>query len=415
MLGVTLVYLASALVSGIAAVATWQRPGVRGGRALALMLSAGAVWALCDAVEVNMATVDGRRLASQFQYFGVVTAAPFFVHMALSLSRREAWLTRGALVAIWFVPFVSLALAWTSAWHPWLWTAIDLPNEASPFAVYHYGPFFWVLAAQHYALMALGTGLMLDTARRVARPYRRGMVVVVIAVGLIWFGNFVYILKLGPFPGLNWASASLGVSGALLAWVVLDEGLFDVLPRPERADLLDLMSDGVLIVDRAGRVVVANEAARAALDLPAGEGAAVPDALGLPPLSDMASAAWRDEVRLEGARAGRWLDVRASAVPDRWGDLAGRFVVLRDITMAKRMEEEREALIAKLRAAVATVRTLEELLPICANCRKVRDDQGYWGQIEDYLRERGGVEFTHGICPDCMARLYGELDKEEKS
>jgi len=405
---VTLIYLISAAISAVAGVAAWRRRAVRGARPLALMVAAAALWAACDAIEINLATAEARRFASQVQYLGVVSAAPFFFHMAMELARRERQLTPVVLAAVWAVPIVSLLMAWTSAWHPWLWSRVELPAANTPFAIYHYGPWFWILAAQHYVLMAAGTVLLVETARRVTRPFRRGMFVAAAAVGLIWFGNFVYIFKLGPYPGLNWAAASLGVSGALLAWVVLDEGLFDLLPRSDRGDLLDLMADGVLIADRTGRILRANPSARVALRLPETLDVPMPATLGLPPLSDEASAVWRSEVRMSDT-PGRWLDVRATAVHDRWGDLAGRVIVIRDITIAKRLEEEREALITKLRAAVATVRTLEDLLPICANCRKVRDDKGYWGQIEDYLRTRAAVEFTHGICPSCMDQLYGEL------
>lgn len=72
----------------------------------------------------------------------------------------------------------------------------------------------------------------------------------------------------------------------------------------------------------------------------------------------------------------------------------------------KRAEEERGRLIFELQESLAKVRTLSGLLPICANCKKIRDDKGYWNQIETYIKDRSQAEFTHGICPDCAARLY---------
>lgn len=66
-------------------------------------------------------------------------------------------------------------------------------------------------------------------------------------------------------------------------------------------------------------------------------------------------------------------------------------------------------MIAELKAALQEVCTLEKLLPICASCKKVGDDKGYWSQLDVYLRNRAAVEFTHGICPECDARLYGHL------
>jgi GAF domain-containing protein len=75
----------------------------------------------------------------------------------------------------------------------------------------------------------------------------------------------------------------------------------------------------------------------------------------------------------------------------------------------RRAEEDNERLIAQLRDAVANVKTLRGLLPICSACKKIRDDGGYWNQIESYLQAHSDVDFTHSICPDCAHRLYGEL------
>jgi len=69
---------------------------------------------------------------------------------------------------------------------------------------------------------------------------------------------------------------------------------------------------------------------------------------------------------------------------------------------------QRDRLVDGLTEALTRVKTLSGLLPICAACKKVRDDHGYWSQIEAYLRTRTEAEFTHGICPDCLRRLYPE-------
>ena len=90
-------------------------------------------------------------------------------------------------------------------------------------------------------------------------------------------------------------------------------------------------------------------------------------------------------------------------------ELKGRIVVqavLRDITARKRAERERERLIAELQEALARVKTLSGLLPICAACKKIRDDSGYWNQLEAYLKDHSEAEFTHSLCPECLARLY---------
>ena len=69
-------------------------------------------------------------------------------------------------------------------------------------------------------------------------------------------------------------------------------------------------------------------------------------------------------------------------------------------------EEERERLIRKLQDALANIKTLSGLLPICFSCKQIRDDKGYWNQIDTYIRDHTDAEFTHGICPECMIKLY---------
>jgi PAS domain S-box-containing protein len=80
-----------------------------------------------------------------------------------------------------------------------------------------------------------------------------------------------------------------------------------------------------------------------------------------------------------------------------------------DITKQKNAEEEREKLVEELQDALAQVRTLSGLLPICASCKKIRDDKGYWRQIEAYIRDHSEAEFSHSICPECTKKIYPEL------
>ena len=77
-----------------------------------------------------------------------------------------------------------------------------------------------------------------------------------------------------------------------------------------------------------------------------------------------------------------------------------------DISRRKKEQEDREHLIVELRDALGNVRKLSGLLPICASCKKIRDDEGYWNQVETYLMEHTSVQFTHGICPECSEKLY---------
>jgi PAS domain S-box-containing protein len=91
------------------------------------------------------------------------------------------------------------------------------------------------------------------------------------------------------------------------------------------------------------------------------------------------------------------------------GEFLGTQGIARDITALKQAEDEREKLITKLQEAFDNIKTLKGLLPICANCNKIRDDKGYWNQIEAYIRDHSDAEFSHSICPVCAEKLYGYL------
>jgi hypothetical protein len=80
--------------------------------------------------------------------------------------------------------------------------------------------------------------------------------------------------------------------------------------------------------------------------------------------------------------------------------------------MFRNLKKSEEILLIeknRLEVALSQIRTLSGLLPICANCKKIRDDQGYWNQIETYIHDHSDAKFSHGICPECCKKLYPEL------
>lgn len=87
-----------------------------------------------------------------------------------------------------------------------------------------------------------------------------------------------------------------------------------------------------------------------------------------------------------------------------------------DMLELRSLNEELEAHNQELQKALDQVKTLRGLLPLCAACKKIRDDQGYWHKVEDYVESHSEAEFTHGLCPDCSRKLYPQLyeaDQEE--
>ncbi len=101
-----------------------------------------------------------------------------------------------------------------------------------------------------------------------------------------------------------------------------------------------------------------------------------------------------------------YVEVSATPIRDDDGKVMQVIHVTKDITARKVAEEERERLIHELQEALGEIKTLSGMLPICANCKKIRDDKGYWNQIEVYISEHSEAEFSHGICPECKEKFY---------
>lgn len=108
-------------------------------------------------------------------------------------------------------------------------------------------------------------------------------------------------------------------------------------------------------------------------------------------------------------RPDTWVSTTKVPLYDQAGHAIGTFGISRDITERKRADAEREQLIAELREALSRIKALQGLLPICASCKRIRDDRGHWNRIESYLQEHSGAEFSHGVCPECIQKLYPEV------
>ncbi|MBN1327224.1 MAG: response regulator [Candidatus Cloacimonetes bacterium] len=97
--------------------------------------------------------------------------------------------------------------------------------------------------------------------------------------------------------------------------------------------------------------------------------------------------------------------------PFRSGELIARINTQLEL---KKSRDEQARLIQELKSALNQVKQLSGLLPICSNCKKIRDDNGYWTQVEKYLKLHSTVDFSHSICPDCMKILYPKQYKKLK-
>ncbi len=133
-------------------------------------------------------------------------------------------------------------------------------------------------------------------------------------------------------------------------------------------------------------------------------------------LSERYASYKKSHVLKEGILAEAWVDglggekrcyaIDCSPLFDDNHQICGAVETLMDVTKLKRLEKEKNTLIAELQQAVGSIKTLRGLLPICAACKKIRDDKGYWNKLENYIEAHSDVEFKHGLCPACEESFY---------
>jgi PAS domain S-box-containing protein len=179
---------------------------------------------------------------------------------------------------------------------------------------------------------------------------------------------------------------------------------------------MDAINESAFLIDKQWRILVANETVAKRFNKTVQQliGSEIEDIFSLDIVSkrkphlDEAFTTGKS-VRFEDERLGRNIDNVVYPVIDPQGEVFALAIVGHDITERKRTEETLVEERRRLQQALDEVRTLRGIVPICANCKKIRDDNGYWSQVEKYISEHTEVRFSHGICPDCSKALYPEL------
>jgi len=225
-------------------------------------------------------------------------------------------------------------------------------------------------------------------------------------------------------PAFEWVG--LGVSLCMLAGVAWIAPVFETIRDHEETlrrseekfrRIVDTAQEGILFTDSSGNARYVNQRMADMVGWTVKEMQGRPVAEFLPGgcacIERMmstgrpgATAADRHDCRFRRKDGSDlWTMVSCNALQDDRGTSIGSLAMITDISDRKRMEREREALIEELQAALASVKTLKGLLPICAWCNKVRDDSGDWHPMEVYIKIHSDASFSHGICPDCRAKV----------
>lgn len=176
----------------------------------------------------------------------------------------------------------------------------------------------------------------------------------------------------------------------------------------------------IIVDDESGEILEVNETARSIL------GYTEKDLIGehfsilFPPETELSVKENLEKVKVYGTvfvldfrrSDGSQCVVDLTATMFPWYGDSAILVTIRDVTERVQAEREREKLIVELQEAMERITTLKGLLPICAHCKNILNEDGHWQQVEAYVTDHSKAQFSHGICPDCVEKHYPELHQE---
>ena len=302
------------------------------------------LWSLGVAFETLSPDLESKIRWTQFQYLGIAPVGVFWLLFCLryAAGRTLPLWVRGGLLFV--VPLATVVLAWTYPHHGLIWQEISLVTDGLiPYMTSQRGWWFWwVLTPYGYATLLLGVAVVIWALLTSSRHYRRQLIVVLVAAGLVFPANLLYIAGFKPFQYSDPTPVGFAVASAVLAWGIFRSHLLDMIPVAQRV-AFNSLPDGVLMLDERERVLDANpvagsllsrapgltigEAAESVIpvwpqirDLPDGETSA-PIKVPAPPISESSAEA--------GARYFRF---RFSPLHGYQRQVIGRILVAHDVS-----------------------------------------------------------------------------------
>ncbi|MBN2601702.1 MAG: hypothetical protein JXR87_06905 [Candidatus Marinimicrobia bacterium] len=400
----------------------WQYRHFQIGKSMLVLAIASCWWSFGNVMEYGFNTLRMKQLWSDLEYLGIETVPVAWLIVVMVLTDYFKRLSKRHIFLLILIPVITLFMVFTNPYHG-LMRSNMVVDANGPFSIIRkdYGAWFWISAAYNNVVMILATALLFRDLLKRKNKDRRSVILLIFIALLPWIGNTIYILKLIPGMRIDLSASTLSLSGILMTFGITRFQLMGVVPIARRFVIEDL-ADPILIVDGMNRIMDYNRSCQRLFNLSVNN-LAKPLEENLAPLKEFIPQVgevefFRREVQLTDNAQVKTYDLRINALYNRRQKLRGRIFHFTDISDHKKAESERERMITELQKALNEVNTLSGFLPICSKCKKIRDDEGYWNEVELFISKRSNIQFSHGLCKDCMKEIYPEeyerLEKKGK-
>lgn len=342
LLGYIALVVLAALVGAVAVVVLRRHRNVPGTTWLTVLMAAVTLWSSAKLLELAVDTGEVISVSLNLQYTGIVVIPVAWALFALEFTGREVPIQRRTIGAVCLVPTLVVVGVWTNSLHHQFHTSRAL-IEYGPTTLVSgtFGPLFWLHTAYSYALLALGTVLIVRFSLLAGDQYRKWTSGLLVAVCVPWVGNAITLSGIVP-DGLDVTVVALAASGLLLTLVIVRHRLLDLVPMTRelaREEVIETMSDAVIVVNDRDRIVDCNAAAKSLLGA---ESAGAQLQAAAPSLAtaidDEPDSDGRTELGFRVDGQYRTYDVRTTVLDSR-GIETGQVITLRDISEQRQSKQ----------------------------------------------------------------------------
>lgn len=325
--------------------ASWQRRMTPGARYFAWVMLAVAIWTLSSAFEYAVDSYPFKIYWSKIQYLGIASLPVFWLLFTLDYSQilpRLSTQARRAIYLLGIIPSITLILAITNERHGLIWRQVAILQSTPRLLVdYQHGVWFWIDAIYSYILLFFGTTALGWSIIRFSQLYRRQSIALIIGALIPWAANFLYLARVRLIPGVDLTPVAFVIAGAIYSIEVFRFHLFDLIPFAQDA-VVESMSEGVLVVNEAMRILYLNPAARSILKIERNDQFSLEKiSLKIEPIiqSALDKNIRRSEIKTDDDPP-KYIEIQLDPLFRSPGRAAGHLILLRDISQQKQASEQ---------------------------------------------------------------------------
>jgi PAS domain S-box-containing protein len=336
----TLILIATSCAGFVLAWTAWQRRNVPGTTPFALMMVSAAFWTAASALEYAATDLPTQIIWAKIQYLGILSLPVLWLLFSLEFSQVEKRLPSWLLGLLWVLPVISLIMVWTNEAHGLIWSRI-VPMGSINRLIYTHGAWFWILVVYSYLLLMLGSLALIYALARFPSLYRQHAVALLLGIAVPWLANILYLLAPMALNGIDPTPVAFVVTGLIYGLGIYRFQLLNLTPVAQD-ELVEALTDGIIVLDRQRRVTMINPAAQAILGVGEVTGqtafqafSSLPDLLQQMQAPEPASSAV--ELRLAGPPV-RIVELYVVPLAGK-NSRGGRLAVLHDVTLIRLSEE----------------------------------------------------------------------------